>query len=168
MCDHYLLNGTLLLYLLPLSSPTEPAFSEPVSGDDFESEPVIYQDSMKYAGYVLFLCSSWNKPWRPRVGVHLYSFFNLGIIWWWVVNAMPWLLYPPPSQLGDPVPIVQEVGWAPWLVWIGVENIALSGFDPQTVHHTGSCYTDYAILPTMSCDITKLSTGILICFFLHQ
>jgi len=42
MYDHYLLNSTLLLYLLPLSSPTEPAFSEPVSGDDLESEPVIY------------------------------------------------------------------------------------------------------------------------------
>ena len=49
-------------------------------------------------------------------------------------------------QLGDPVPIVLEVGWAPWLVWMGVENITLLGFDPQTVQPTGSCYTDYAIL----------------------
>jgi hypothetical protein len=24
----------------------------------------------------------------------LYSFFNLGARWWWVVNATPWPLYP--------------------------------------------------------------------------
>ena len=53
---------------------------------------------------------------------------------------------PPPSQLRDPIPIVHEVGWAPWLVWMGVENITLPGFDPQTVQHTESCYADYAIL----------------------
>jgi hypothetical protein len=23
-----------------------------------------------------------------------YSFFNLGDIWWWVVNATPWPFYP--------------------------------------------------------------------------
>jgi hypothetical protein len=33
----------------------------------------------------------------------------------------------------DPVPIVQEAGWAPWPVWTGVENLATSGFDPRTV-----------------------------------
>jgi hypothetical protein len=32
----------------------------------------------------------------PRWGaeVQLYSFFNLGAKWGWVVNAMTWLLYP--------------------------------------------------------------------------
>lgn len=54
-------------------------------------------------------------------------------------------LHTHPPQLGNLVPIVLEVGWEPWLVWMGVENIALLGFDPQTVQPTGSCYTDYAI-----------------------
>jgi len=52
----------------------------------------------------------------------------------------------PPPQLGDLAPIILEVGWEPWLVCMGVENIALLGFDPQTVQPTGSCYTNYAIL----------------------
>jgi hypothetical protein len=37
---------------------------------------------------------------------------------------MPW----PLSILGkDPVPIVQEAGWAPGPVWTGVENLAPTG-----------------------------------------
>jgi len=48
----------------------------------------------------------------------------------------------------DPVPIVQEAGWASGPVWIGVENLALPGFDPQTVQPVGSRYTDYATRPT--------------------
>ena len=27
----------------------------------------------------------------------------------------------------DPVPIVQEAGWAPWPVWMGAENLAPTG-----------------------------------------
>jgi hypothetical protein len=27
----------------------------------------------------------------------------------------------------DPVPIVQEAGWAPWPVWTGAENLAPTG-----------------------------------------
>ena len=44
----------------------------------------------------------------------------------------------------DLVPIVQEAGWAPGPVWIGVENLAPPGFDPQTVQPVGSHYTNYA------------------------
>ena len=33
----------------------------------------------------------------------------------------------------DPVPIVQEAGWAPGPVWTGAENLAAQGFDPRTV-----------------------------------
>jgi hypothetical protein len=47
MHSPYLLNCILLLYLLPPSSPTEPALSEPVSGDDFESEPVRHKYTPK-------------------------------------------------------------------------------------------------------------------------
>jgi len=35
------------------------------------------------------------------VQVYFYSFFNLGARWVWVVNAMPWALYP---QEREPVP----------------------------------------------------------------
>jgi hypothetical protein len=37
---------------------------------------------------------------------------------------MPWLFSTPGK---DPVPIVQEAGWAPGLVWTGVENLAPTG-----------------------------------------
>jgi len=37
-----------------------------------------------------------------------------------VVNAMPWPLYP---QGKDPLPLIQEFGWVPGLVWMGVENL---------------------------------------------
>jgi len=46
----------------------------------------------------------------------------------------------------DPVPIVQEAGWAPGPVWIGAENLAPPpGFDPRTFQPVASRYTDYAI-----------------------
>ena len=31
----------------------------------------------------------------------------------------------------DPVPIVQEAGWAPGPVWTGAENLARTGIQPQ-------------------------------------
>jgi hypothetical protein len=45
----------------------------------------------------------------------------------------------------DPVPIVQEAGWAPEPVWIGAENLVPPGFDPPTLQPVASRYTDYAI-----------------------
>jgi hypothetical protein len=45
----------------------------------------------------------------------------------------------------EPVPIVQEAGWAPEPVWIGAENLAPPGFDPRTFQPVASRYTDYAI-----------------------
>ena len=48
----------------------------------------------------------------------------------------------PPKK--DPVPIVQEAGWAPGRVWRGAENLAPPGFDPRTVQPVASRYTDYA------------------------
>jgi hypothetical protein len=45
----------------------------------------------------------------------------------------------------DPVPIVQEAGWAPEPVWIGAENLAPPGFDPRPFQPLASRYTDYAI-----------------------
>jgi len=43
---------------------------------------------------------------------------------------MPWQ-HPTPGK--DPVPIVQEAGWASGPVWTGAENLAAPGFDPRTV-----------------------------------
>ena len=41
----------------------------------------------------------------------------------------------------DPVPIVQEAGWAPGPVWM-VENLTPPGFDPRTDHPVVSRCTD--------------------------
>jgi hypothetical protein len=50
----------------------------------------------------------------------------------------------------DPVPIVQEAGWAPGPVWTGAGNLAPPppGFDPRTVQPVASRYTEYATRPT--------------------
>jgi hypothetical protein len=42
----------------------------------------------------------------------------------WVVSATPRPLSTPGK---DPVPIVQEAGWAPGPVWSGAENLASTG-----------------------------------------
>jgi len=49
----------------------------------------------------------------------------------------------------DPVPIVQEAGWAPGPVWTGAENIAPPGFNPRTVQPVASRHTVYATRPTV-------------------
>ena len=41
-----------------------------------------------------------------------------------MVNATPRLIYPRET---DPVPIVQQAGWAPGTVWTGAENLAATG-----------------------------------------
>ena len=48
----------------------------------------------------------------------------------------------------DPVPIVQEDGWASGPVCTGAENLAPPRFDPRTVQPVGSRYTDYATRST--------------------
>ena len=41
----------------------------------------------------------------------------------------------------DPVPIVQEAGWAPGPVWIGAENLAPTGIrSPDRPAHSKSLY----------------------------
>ena len=69
-------------------------------------------------------------------------FLNLGARDEWVVNSTPRPLYP---QEGDPVPTVQEAGWARGPVWTGAENSPAPKFDPQTVQHIASRCTIYAI-----------------------
>ena len=43
----------------------------------------------------------------------------------------------------DPVPIVQEAGWAPGPVWKGAENLAYTGIrSPDRPARSQSLYTD--------------------------
>ena len=64
----------------------------------------------------------------------------------WGVSVTPQPLF---TAGKDPVPIVEEAGWAPGPVWTGAENLAPSpGFDPGTVQLVASRYTDWAIRPT--------------------
>jgi hypothetical protein len=44
----------------------------------------------------------------------------------------------------NPVPIVQEAGWAPEPVWLVAENVASPGFYPRTFQPVASLYTDWA------------------------
>ena len=59
-----------------------------------------------------------------------------------MVNATPWLLYP---REREPVPIVQEVAWAPRPVWMGAGNLSQPMFDPWTAQFIASHYTNYTI-----------------------
>jgi hypothetical protein len=55
---------------------------------------------------------------------NLYSFFNLGDRWGWVVNATPRPHY---SRERDPLPIEQEAVWAQEPVGTREENLAPVG-----------------------------------------
>jgi hypothetical protein len=52
----------------------------------------------------------------------------------------------PPGK--DPVPIVQEAGWAPGPGWTGAENLALTGIRSPTIQLVASRYTYYTTQPT--------------------
>jgi len=68
----------------------------------------------------------------------------------WGINVTPRPLFTPGK---DPVPIVQEAGWAPGPVWTGAENFSPPpGFDPRAVQPVASCYTGYATRPTVDTD----------------
>jgi hypothetical protein len=69
-----------------------------------------------------------------------YSFFNLGARWGWAVSVTSRPLFTPKK---DPVPIVQEAGWAPGPVWTGAENLVPPPtFDARTVQPVASRHTD--------------------------
>jgi len=58
------------------------------------------------------------------VEVQLYSFLTTALEGGWGVSVTPRSLFTPGK---DPVPIVQEAGWAPGPVWNGAEYFALTG-----------------------------------------
>ena len=56
----------------------------------------------------------------------------------WEVSVMPRPLFTPEN---DPVPIVQEAGWAPGLVWKGAENLTTTGiWSPEHPARSQSLY----------------------------
>jgi hypothetical protein len=63
---------------------------------------------------------------RPieEVEVQFYSFMTKGTTRRWGVSVTPRPLFTPGK---DPVPIVQEAGWAPRPVWTGAKNLAPTG-----------------------------------------
>jgi hypothetical protein len=64
----------------------------------------------------------WDRPGRFRdvVEEQLYSFFNLGAIWVWVVNATPRPLY---ALETNPVPIIYKNAWGSKPVWTCRKNL---------------------------------------------
>jgi len=87
----------------------------------------------------LRLCTG-RTAHRGSRGIALL-FHNHGTKRWWGVSVTPRPLF---TSGKDPVPIVQEAGWAPGPVWTGAENLAPPGFDPRTVQPVASRYTDWA------------------------
>ena len=63
----------------------------------------------------------------------------------WVISSTPWTHLNPGK---DPVPIVQEAGWAPGPVWMGGKSRPPPGFIP-TIQPVVSCYTNWATQPTL-------------------
>ena len=65
----------------------------------------------------------------------------------WGVNVMPRPHFTPGK---DPVPILQEAGWAPGLVWTDAEKLTPPGFDTRIVQPVASRYTKYTTRPASS------------------
>jgi hypothetical protein len=59
--------------------------------------------------YVKFALEQAMKA-QPGVEILIYSFFNPGARWGWVVNATTWRLYP---RKKDPISLFQEAGLVP-------------------------------------------------------
>jgi hypothetical protein len=70
----------------------------------------------------LRLCTG-RMTYRGSIGVAL-PFLDHGTNRGWGVSVTPRLLFTPGK---DPVPIVQEAGWAPGPVWTGAENLVPTG-----------------------------------------
>jgi hypothetical protein len=99
----------------------------------------------------LRLCTG-RTAHRERRGIAL-PFHDHGTRRGWGVSVTPRLLFTPGKE---PVPIVQEAGWAPGPVWTGMENLAPQpGFDLWTVQPVASRYTDYANRPRQKSLLVK-------------
>jgi hypothetical protein len=82
------------------------------------------------------LCTG-RTAYRGSVGIAL-PFHDLGTRRGWGVSLTPRPLFTPRK---DPVPIVQEAGWAPGPVWTGAENLDLTRIRyPDHLAHRQSLY----------------------------
>ena len=79
-------------------------------------------------------------------------FHDRGIGKGWVVSSTPRPQFSPGK---DPVPIVQEAGWAPGRSG-RAENLVPTGIRSRTVQSVDSRYTDWATRPTSINDITEM------------
>lgn len=77
-----------------------------------------------------------NRPWRPRA-LSLTSTLVRGE--WSTSHSGRF------NPANDPVPILQEAGWAPGSAWKCAENLAHTGILPRTVQPVVSCHTYRAI-----------------------
>ena len=83
---------------------------------------------------------------RGRRGIAI-PFLDHGTRRGWGVSVTPRPLFTPGK---DPVPVVQEAGWAPGPVWTGAENLTTTGIrSSETVNPVASRYTNYSIRPTL-------------------
>ena len=75
------------------------------------------------------------------------------------VSVTPQLLFTPRK---DPVPIVQEAGWAPGPVWTGAENLTPAGIQcPDRPAHSQSLYRlSYPAHNPSHDPILKLTKGV--------
>jgi len=88
----------------------------------------------------LKLCTGRTAHWGSR-GILVLPFHDHGTRTGWGVSVTPQLLFTPGK---DPIPIVQEVGWAPGPVWTGVENLAPTGiWSPDRPAHSQSLYRQH-------------------------
>ena len=62
----------------------------------------------------------------------------------WVINFTPRPRFPPGK---DPVPIVQEAGWTPGLLWTGVENLVPT--EIWSSDRPARCHTGWATGPNL-------------------
>jgi len=84
----------------------------------------------------LRLCTG-RTAHRASRGIAL-PFLDHGTRRGWGVSVTPRPLFTPGQ---DPVPIVQEAGWAPGPVWTGAENLASTGIrSPDRPAHSQSLY----------------------------
>ena len=105
----------------------------------------------------LGLCTG-RTAHRGNRGIAL-PFHDHGTRRGWGVSVTPRPLFTPAK---DPVPILQEAGWAPGPVWTGAENLAPPpGLDLRTIQPLASRYTDYATRPVSFCkNLIKTEEGI--------
>jgi len=84
--------------------------------------------------YIIKVKLKWSR-YRPgvaqRVGRGIALLFHdTGTRRVWLVSSTPRPHFTPGK---DPVPILQEVGWAPGLVWTGAKNLVPTGIRSRTV-----------------------------------